>query len=231
MQMSLFMPANTGKMKELFSHVYEFPIEQVESKYSTILNVSYFKGRYMLSTRNAVYSFAEKYESFSEAFKQLKIEKRNIQKILILGYGLGSITQILNQQYQINGHYTAVDIDPVVIDLAKRYGFLPGQSKIDMFCADAYEFVKSDYEQYDLICVDLFIDDTVPEIAESEVFLYNLSRLLKKDNGLLIFSRLNVDSIQKSANNSFRRDAFKKVFSPVKEIETKGNLMLVYDAS
>jgi spermidine synthase len=230
MQMSLFMPANTGKMKELFSHVYEFPVEQVESKFSTILNVSYFKGRYMLSTRNAVYSFAEKYESFAEAFKQLKIEKRDIQKVLILGYGLGSITQILNQQYQKNCHYTAVDIDPVIIDLAKRYGYMPAQSKIEMFCADAYEFVKSDTEQYDLICVDVFIDDTVPENAESEVFLYNLSRLLKKDNGLLIYSRLNADDIQKAANNSFRRDTFKKVFSPVKEIETKGNLMLVYDS-
>jgi spermidine synthase len=228
--MSLFMPANTGKMKELFSHVYEFPVEQVESKFSTILNVSYFKGRYMLSTRNAVYSFAEKYESFAEAFKQLKIEKRDIQKVLILGYGLGSITQILNQQYQKNCHYTAVDIDPVIIDLAKRYGYMPAQSKIEMFCADAYEFVKSDTEQYDLICVDVFIDDTVPENAESEVFLYNLSRLLKKDNGLLIYSRLNADDIQKAANNSFRRDTFKKVFSPVKEIETKGNLMLAYDS-
>lgn len=228
--MSLFMSANTGKMKEIFSHVYEFPVEQVESKFSTILNVSYFKGRYMLSTRNSVYSFAEKYESFAESFRQLKIEKRNIQKVLILGYGLGSITQILNQQYQKNCHYTAVDIDPVIIDLAKRYGYMPSQSKIEMFCADAYEFVKSDTEQYDLICVDVFIDDTVPENAESEVFLYNLSRLLKKDNGLLIYSRLNADDIQKTANNSFRRDIFKKVFSPVKEIETKGNLMLVYDS-
>ena len=230
MTMSLFMPANTGKMKELLSHVYEFPVEQVESKYSTILTVSYYKGRYLLSTRNAVYSFAEKYESFAEAFKKLEIQKRNIQKVLVLGYGLGSITQILNQQYNINCHYTAVEIDPVVIDLAKRYGFLPGQSKIDIFCVDAYEFLKSEQDKYDLICVDLFIDDTVPENAESDTFLHNLSRLLKPDNGLLIYSRLQSDAIQKASTNAFRRDHFKKVFSPVNEIETSGNLMLVYDA-
>jgi len=230
MTMSLFMPSNAGKLKELLSHVYEFPIEQVESKYSTILNISFYKGRYLLSTRNAVYSFAEKYDSFADAFQQLNVGKRDIQKVLILGFGLGSIPQILNQEYKINCHYTAVEIDPMVIHLAKEYGYMPQQSKIEIFCADASDFVKAEQDKYDLICVDVFIDDTVPESAESEVFLYNLKRILK-DNGLLIYSRLNVDNIQKTTNNSFKREHFKKVFSPSKEIETRGNLMLVYDAA
>jgi spermidine synthase len=230
MTMSLFMSGNTGKLRELLSHVYEFPVEQVESKYSTILNVSLYQGRYLLSTRNAVYSFEEKYDSFSEAFKKLNIEKRNIQKVLLLGFGLGSIPQILHQQYNVNCHYTAIEIDPVVIYLAKRYAYKPEHSKIDIFCADAYDFVKAEQDKYDLICVDVFIDDTVPENAESEVFLYNLKRILK-DNGLLIYSHLNNDKIQQTTNNMFKREHFKKVFSPSREIETRGNLMLVYDAA
>jgi spermidine synthase len=230
MTMSLFMPSNAGKLKELISHVYEFPVEQVESKYSTILNVSFYKGRYLLSTRNAVYSFEEKYDSFADAFQQLKIDKREIQKVLILGFGLGSIPQILSEQYKMNCNYTAVEIDPMVIHLAKNYGYMPQQSKIEVYCADAYDFVKAEQDKYDLICVDVFIDDTVPENAESEVFLYNMRRILK-DNGLLIYSRLNADNLQKTTNNAFKRDHFKKVFSPSKEIETSGNLMLVYDAS
>jgi spermidine synthase len=224
------MSGNARKIKELLSHVYEFPLEQCESKYSTILNVSLYQGRYLLSTRNAVYSFEEKYDSFAEAFKKLHIEQRNLQNVLLLGFGLGSIPQILHQQYHINCKYTAVEIDPMVIHLAKRYAYKPPYSKIDIFCADAYDFVKADQDKYDLICVDVFIDDTVPENVESDVFLYNLKRILK-ENGLLIYSRMNTDKFQKSANNIFKREHFKKVFSPSREIETRGNLMLVYDAS
>lgn len=228
--MSLYMTAQSGKLKEFISHLYEFPLEQVESRYSTLLNVSYYKGRYLLSTRNAVYSFADKYASFLQAFKKLHLKNRNIQKVLLLGYGLGSIPQILQTQYQLNCHYTAIEIDPAVIELAKKYGYLPEQSKIDIFCADAYDFVKSDHTQYDLICVDVFIDDTVPENVESEAFLHNLSRLVQPNNGILLYSRMQKDAFQKSSTQSFKNQLFKKVFTPSSEIDTNGNLILVYEA-
>lgn len=228
--MSLYMTVQSGKFKEFLSHVYEFPIEQVESRYSTLLNISYYKGRYLLSTRNAVYSFADKYSSFLQAFKKIDLKNRNIQKVLLLGYGLGSIPQILQQHYQFKGHFTAVEIDPVIIDLAKRYGYMPEQSKIDVYCADAYDFVKSDKEQYDLICADIFIDDTIPESIESDAFLHNLSRLLHPKNGLLLYSRLQSDDFQRSATQAFKNNHFKKIFYPIVEIDTKGNLILLYDA-
>lgn len=229
MALSLFMSGNTRKLRELLSHVYEFPIEQAESKYSTILNVSLYQGRYMLSTRNAVYSFEDKYESFAEIFRKLHIAKRDIRKALLLGFGLGSIPQILESQHQLHCHYVAVEIDPVVIQLARRYAYKPASSKIDIFCTDACEYVKYEQDRYDLICVDLFIDDSVPENAESELFLYHLKRLLN-EGGLLLYSRLNNDKFQQSANNVFKREHFKKVFSPVREITTRGNLMLIYEA-
>ncbi len=227
--LSLFMISNSSKLKDMLSHMYEFNVAQVESRHSTILNVSLFKGRYVLSTRNAVYSFADKYESFADAFRKTNIQKREINKVLVLGYGLGSIPQILSQHYSINCHYTAVEIDPAVINLTGKYGFMPEKSRIDLHCCDAFDFVKNDTEKYDLICVDLFIDDTVPECAESDIFLTSLKSMLK-ENGLLLYSRMNSDKFQQAATNAFRRDHFKKVFSPSSEVETSGNLVLVYDA-
>ena len=58
--------------------------------------------------------------------KKLDIAKREIQNVLILGLGTGSIIQILEQKYKLNASYDVVEIDQGVVEFFEKYktGFI-----------------------------------------------------------------------------------------------------------
>ena len=74
--------------KRLLSYLFELHIESTSSEHNPHLYVSLKNGRYQLSTANAVYSYGDLYDNFSEAFQQLNLESREIKNVLILGFGL-----------------------------------------------------------------------------------------------------------------------------------------------
>ena len=106
--------------KRFLSYLFEIHIESTSSEYNPHLYVSLQKGRYQLSTANAVYSFEDLYDNFSDAFKEIDLDRLNIQNVLILGFGLGSIPIILEQNFKKKYHYTGVEIDEEVLYLAKK---------------------------------------------------------------------------------------------------------------
>ena len=210
------------------SYIHEIQVEKVESKVSKILKVTFYKGRYLLNTPNAIYSHEDQYTSFRVTFEKLKPESRNIKKSLILGYGLGSIPLMLSKR-NVHCDFTAVESDPAVLELAKKYGHLPDESSLDLICADAYSYVLECKEQFDLINVDLYIDDITPAQFEKEEFLNGLKKILSK-SGLLIFSRFYYEKKHRDLTDRFK-EVFQKAFPGSQFVKTDGNLMFVYDAS
>ena len=88
------------KWKKWLSYLMEWHIESAPSPINPHLYVSLKKGRYQLCTANAVYSYDELYNNFSDLFPQLKIEQLPGQRILVLGFGLGSIPLIIENLCQ-----------------------------------------------------------------------------------------------------------------------------------
>ena len=109
-----------SRFQKLLSYFYEIPIEKLHSQYSGNLEVSFHRGEWKLSTDQAIYSFGKHYTSYKIAFNKLHIQDFNIKKVLILGVGLGSVVRLLDRQKSIES-IVAVDIDPVIIELAKKY--------------------------------------------------------------------------------------------------------------
>ena len=91
-----------------------------------------------------------------------KIDLTNCKKILVLGLGGGSVIDTLFSDFKYKNHITALDIDPVIIDIAKEEFNLSGKKNLKIICADAFDFINQNKKLYDLIIVDLFIDDQVP---------------------------------------------------------------------
>jgi len=212
-------------IKYLFSYFIEVPVENVKSKVSEELHVSLIRGKYCLSTKNAVYSFEDRYSSFKNAFEKLQIGKREIRNSLILGYGLGSIPLLLNKKHGIFPRFTAVELDAEVIRLAEKYGYLP--VTVAMVQEDATYYVQTSTQKFDLINADLYVDDTTPAQAEKEEFLYALKKLLAP-GGLLLFSRFYYDTPHRKLTDEFKKNVFEKIFPRSYAINTKGNLMLVF---
>lgn len=211
--------------KNLFSYFEEIHIESSPSEHNPHLYVSLRKGRYQLCTAHAVYSYEDRYDNFVKAFDILALKNRNIENVLILGFGLGSIPMILEKEGH-DYHITAVEIDEEVLYLANKYALHNIQSNIEIICANAYAFVMQSQQKYDMICMDIFLDDIVPPIFEEEGFLQKMKEMLSKD-GLLLYNRLaaNEDDLKKTKN--FYENNFLPVFEEGRYLDVEGNWMLV----
>lgn len=183
----------------------------------------------MLSTANAVYSYEDLYTNFSQTFEQWNWANYPPKNVLVLGLGLGSIPQLLTEQHQRDCSYTTVEIDEEVIDLAYQYVLADLDATIEMITADAAIAVQQLPENtYDLICVDIFEDDTVPAAFETQDFLQQAAQLMT-DNGILLFNRLAHTANDQQGSNDFYHNVFRAVFPQSLKLEVGGNYMLVSD--
>ncbi|MCW5918493.1 MAG: hypothetical protein KIS71_01805, partial [Bacteroidetes bacterium] len=97
-------------------------------------------------------------------------------KILVLGMGGGSVVKFLiknNSQAQLD----AVEIDLKIINIAKEMFDLAPTDRLKIYATDAIEFTQKCTEKYDLILIDIFIDDVVPEFCFSESFWKSLQNI------------------------------------------------------
>ncbi len=208
------------------SYFFEFHIESAPSEINPHLYVSLSRGRYQLSTANAIYSFEDLYDNFFDAFKEVNLDQYPIEDVLILGLGLGSIPLMLEKNFEKKYNYTAVEIDESVIYLASKYALPQLESNIQMICADAFAFVMQTEQKFDLICMDVFLDDVVPEEFEENDFLKKLKTLVN-DDGILLFNRLASHPKDVERTKVFYHKNFKAVFPEGSYLEVKGNWMLL----
>ena len=210
--------------KRLLSYVYEFHIESIYSDINETLHVSLSQGRYQLSTQNAIYSFGDLYSNYYLAFEQIDFNKHKIENVLILGFGLGSIPLMLEKDFQQKFQYTGVEIDECVIYLAEKYVTNSLKSPINIFTADALTYVEICEQQFDLICVDIFLDDVIPDDFQQQEFLQAVKSLLNKD-GIILYNRLAQTKADKKASSGFYQEKFLPVFPEGRYIDVNGNWM------
>jgi ubiquinone/menaquinone biosynthesis C-methylase UbiE len=200
--------------------------ESFKSAHNPFLKVVLRRGRFQLCTENAIYSYGDLYDNFSKTFDKLDFEALNIQKVLVLGLGLGSIPLMLEKTFKKKFSYTAVEIDAEVLRLAHAYGMNNLQSPISFHHADAQTFCSFSEETFDLICMDVFIDDVVPTELEKEAFLLDLRRLLSP-NGVVLFNKLSLLEKDKHQAASFFHNHFRRVFPEATSLDVGGNHILI----
>lgn len=211
-------------LKKYLSYIYDFPVEKKQSRFSGQVVVSYHRGQYKLSTEKAVYSFGKNYTSFANAFKAVDILNRNITSVLVLGFGLGSVVDLLDNHSGINS-ITAVDADEVIMELAKKYLFADSKKKVEYVVADAAQYIRQS-RAFDLVLFDVFIEDETPMSFLTEPFLTALKNTVLP-GGMLLYSK-----IESSYANKIENAGFEKVFSAVCprsfSINTDGNRVYVW---
>lgn len=211
--------------KRCLSYLTEIHIESAPSETNPHLYVSLSRGQYQLATANAIYSYGQLYDNFVKAFKAIDFEALRIKKVLILGFGLGSIPMILEQQFEQSFDYTAVELDESVLYLANKYTLPTIQSNIEFVCANALLYVKQSQEQFDMICMDVFLDDTVPTAFEEVDFLEDLQHLLNP-GGILLFNRLALTKSDIINTKLYYKTVFQVFFDDATYKDVNGNWML-----
>ncbi len=214
------------RWKKWLSHLFEFHLESAPSEHNPHLYVSLNRGRFQLCTANAVYSYGDLYDNFSTAFQHLDLSKLPGSRVLLLGLGLGSIPYMLEKNFGKKFRYTAVEIDESVVYLAHKYVTSELKSPIQVICADAFAYVQQCREQFDLIAMDIFLDDLVPEAFEQPEFLEQLKTLIAPD-GLLMYNRLAYSDQDLECAKAFYEQTFRPAFPSGTFLEVKGNWMLL----
>lgn len=110
--------------------------------------------------------------------------------MLVLGCGLGSSVQILAQKYNSKAKFSLVELDSQILDWVTTLLDQMEIKSIQGFNEDAYSFLLNTKSQYDLICIDIFIDRTVPAQFLTMAFFELIKRRLKKD-GIWIMNYIN----------------------------------------
>ena len=182
-------------------------------------------GRYQLCTANAVYSYEDKYINFRRSFEWIDWKKMKIDKVLVLGLGLGSVPQMLEQKFRQSFEYYAVEIDEQIIDLANRYVLDELHSPMQIFNTDALQFVKWTEQKFDMIIMDVFDSDKVPKTFETLEFLEDCKALLT-DEGFMLFNRLNISERDPDETRTYFNKIFARVFPDGSCSEIEGNFIL-----
>ncbi|MCF8236802.1 MAG: hypothetical protein K9I85_01490 [Saprospiraceae bacterium] len=220
-----------ARWKRWLSHLMEIEIEHLSSDLHESLTVSLIKGRIQLYADKAIYSFEDLYSNFAEAFNRIDLGRLPGKRVLVLGLGLGSVIQLLEQKHDFQGEYTAVEWDEAIIYLAEKYTLHQVHAPIWTIAGDAEIFLETYAgDPFDLVLVDIFQDDHIPEYFSSRACLIALQNLLHPQ-GLMISNRLYRTKKDQEITDQFARDVFLPVFPDARGLTVEGNRVLFQDAA
>lgn len=175
------MPLKVSIIQSILSYLYPIKIRTIKGiTYPEIYLYRYF-GRWQLATNNVLYSDGNNYVPLRVAFNTLKKNAFKVQNMLVLGSGIGSILDILHTK-KISIHSTLVEIEHEIIHIAKQLFKPDFYPHYQWVCQDAQNFIlQNNKKTYDLIVIDLFIDNIVPAFISNEDFIFSCSQLLSNN--------------------------------------------------
>ncbi len=131
----------------------------------------------------------------------IKNYKLTIKNILLLGVGGGSSIPVIQKKFP-NANIAAVEIDPVIVAVGKKYFGLGKYTNVSIIVDDAYDFVQKTHS-YDLILIDTYAGSTIPAKIKSKRFLRNIQRLAAK--GIVVLNH-----IRSTPEEEYETDKFEK---------------------
>ncbi len=177
---------------KLINYLQSFLSPQESEVYKSKINceikvVEYF-GKYAVYVDGAPQSGAEIRPMWERIISNLKTQNSKLQNCLILGVGGGDVINALNKYFP-ETPITAVELDPVMAEIANKYFGLNKIKLLKIIIDDALSIVsKNNFtEKYDLIVVDLFIGKYNPVGSRISVYLRQLKKKLT-NAGIILFN-------------------------------------------
>lgn len=175
--------------QRLRSYVFPVIVDRRQSRYHPYLEVSLTRGKLLLNTALANYSYGGLHRVFQIAFDKIGLVGTPVKNVLILGFGAGSVATILRDDLKIDAPITGVEQDYAVIQIAREFFDIDRLHTLNLVADDAMEFIRRNSAQYDLIAIDLYHDVSVPEQFESAEFL-EMVRDATMRGGLVLFNKV-----------------------------------------
>ena len=145
--------------KRLLSYLLPIKEHELESPISGPLEICWENGHLALNSGQANYSYNHLEQVFKGAMKKAGLAHRQVDRVLNLGMGAGSTVKLLRKDFGKDPYIRSIEMDPLIIELAERYFSIGEDGKHDILCTEALSYVQECMDTFDLILVDLFIDN------------------------------------------------------------------------
>jgi len=97
------------------------------------------------------------------------------KRVLVVGLGGGSIPSFLHKHYP-KTRIDAVEIDPVVVEVAKQFFGLNEDETLKTYVQDGRQFIEERPNTYDIIFLDAFGSESIPYHLATREFLQAVRR-------------------------------------------------------
>jgi spermidine synthase len=178
-----------SNLRKYLSWIVPSQLEKVKGELGHNLEVNVQNGRVLLDTANVNYSFGALQDVFDYAFTKTNLYDAKINSVLLLGFGSGSVAELLQKKNSPDILFTGVEADGEVIRLAKKYFPVSNHQNVTIVHDSAEHFVQHCKESFDLIVIDIFLEDKVPATCQSKGFLQSVQSLLSR-NGKVYFNKM-----------------------------------------
>ncbi len=122
------------------------------------------------------------------------------KRLLMLGIGGGTVLDMFLEYYP-GLRADAVDIDPVIIGIARQHFGIGRSGNVTLVESDADAYIRKRTVRgptYDIILVDLFIGNRIPDFVLDQRFVAGLRRITAPHGRLLINYSFYADYQQKA---------------------------------
>ena len=117
-------------------------------------------------------------------------KRGSVDNALVLGCAGCTIPRFIALKYP-QCKTVGIEYEEKFIEIAWKYFWIPEfDSKFQLLHGDAFKYVKdTDGEKYDIICVDVFSENQLPQDVFSKDFINDINNC-SKDNSIIIFNLL-----------------------------------------
>jgi spermidine synthase len=192
------------------------------SPYNHLIRVNEERGKMKLLVNGSPQSGAYIAYLWKKAFDAFSIRKNHPKNALLLGIGGGTVVSFLSEYFP-GISQTCVDIDSVIIDIAKRYFHIDTISNIHIVHSDGKKYVDHLYKKkkkFDCIIIDLFIGRNIPSFVKDESFLKTIKTLLSP-KGFVCINYLREKEYKSKSN--ILNAIVHTLFSETKDFEIANN--------
>ena len=177
-------------LKRILSFFIPVKVYQIESEINTSLEVTWNNGQLVLDSKNTNYSYGSLQRVMRIGLAHIGSDAvKKSKSALILGVAGGSVIQTLRDEFDFKGKITGVELDKKIIEIANNYFGLNKFNDVEIINDDAQNFISKTRAKYDLIVIDVFQDNIMPDFLFEENFVNNLKKILDK-NGNILFNTI-----------------------------------------
>ena len=166
------------------------------------------------------------FDVWKKPLKKVAGSKKQVASVLILGLGGGTVVKLV-KKFWPEAKITGVDLDPIMIELGKKYLGLD-EKVVEISISDAFNFLATYDSQhttkFDLILIDLYVGDDFPKKFESENYIQR-TRTILASGGIVIFNRLYYG--EKRAQSMKFGERLEKIFKKVEIVFPEANVMFI----